>query len=249
MAGHSKWANIKHRKGAQDVKRGKIFGRCIREITVATKQGGPVAENNPRLRAAVQTALNSNMTKDTIKKAIERASSTDNTNDLEELVYEGYAGDGVAVLVECMTDSRNRTISEVRHAFSKHGASLGASGSVAYLFKRQGVFGFDNVKDADALMELAMDVGVDDIVENADVTELITSVADFSEIQEKLEKAGFTPDNAEITMLADTYKTVDFNGANKVTKFIEVLEDLEDVQNVYTNMDIPQDVLDKLENS
>ncbi len=163
MAGHSKWANIKHRKAAQDAKRGKVFTKLIRELVVAAKQGGPLPEDNPRLRAAVDKALGANMTRDTIDRAIARGAGTDDDNDVEELTYEGYAPGGVAVLIEAMTNNRNRTVAEVRHAFSKRGGNLGTDGSVAYLFERKGQFSFPPGTDEEQLMEVALEAGAEDI--------------------------------------------------------------------------------------
>ena len=248
MAGHSKWANIKHRKAAQDAKRGKVFTKLIRELVVAAKQGGPAPEDNPRLRAAVDKALGSNMTRDTIDRAIARGAGTDEDNDVEELTYEGYAAGGVAVLIEAMTNNRNRTVAEVRHAFSKRGGNLGTDGSVAYLFSRVGQLSFPPGTDEEQLMEVALEAGAEDIVTAADGSiEVTTAWEDFSAVKSALEDAGLKADNGEVTMVASTTVPVDADGAENVMGLIDALEDLDDVQNVYSNVDIPDEVLAALE--
>ncbi|PIE37901.1 MAG: YebC/PmpR family DNA-binding transcriptional regulator [Gammaproteobacteria bacterium] len=247
MAGHSKWANIKHRKAAQDAKRGKVFTKLIRELVVAAKQGGPEPADNPRLRAAVDKALSSNMTRDTIDRAIARGAGTNDADNMEELTYEGYAAGGVAVLVEAMTDNRNRTVAEVRHAFTKRGGNLGTDGSVAYLFTRKGQLSFAPGVDEDQLMEVALDAGADDFEVNDDGSvDIATPWEDFSAIKEAIEAAGFTPENGEVTMVASTMVELDKDGAEKVIGIVDALEDLDDVQNVYTNADIPEHVLAEL---
>ncbi len=247
MAGHSKWANIKHRKAAQDAKRGKVFTKLIRELVVAAKQGGPEPADNPRLRAAVDKALSSNMTRDTIDRAIARGAGTNDADNMEELTYEGYAAGGVAVLVEAMTDNRNRTVAEVRHAFTKRGGNLGTDGSVAYLFTRKGQLSFAPGVDEDQLMEMALDAGADDFEVNDDGSvDIATPWEDFSAIKEAIEAAGFTPENGEVTMVASTMVELDKDGAEKVIGIVDALEDLDDVQNVYTNADIPEHVLAEL---
>ncbi len=247
MAGHSKWANIKHRKAAQDAKRGKVFTKLIRELVVAAKQGGPVVEDNPRLRAAVDKALGSNMTRDTIDRAIARGAGTSEADDVEELTYEGYGPGGVAILVEVMTDNRNRTVAEVRHAFSKRGGNLGTDGSVAYLFTRKGQISFAPGADEEQVMEAALDAGADD-VESADdgSIEVTTAWEDFSSVKAALEDAGLTPEGGEVTMIASTTVPVDADGAEKVMGLIDALEELDDVQNVYSNIEIPDEVLASL---
>ncbi|UTA49098.1 YebC/PmpR family DNA-binding transcriptional regulator [Simiduia sp. 21SJ11W-1] len=246
MAGHSKWANIRHRKAAQDAKRGKIFTKIIRELTVAAK-GGPNPDDNPRLRAAVDKALGANMKRDTIEKAIAKGSGQHDGDNYEECTYEGYAVSGVAVLIECMTDNRNRTVAEVRHAFSKRGGNLGTDGSVAYLFTRTGVILFET-GDEDALMEVAIEAGAEDVVTQDDGSiEIQTAFEDFLNVKEALIAAGFTPDNAEVTMLPSTQVPIDdADTAQKVLGLIDMLEDLDDVQNVYTNADIAPDVMAQL---
>ena len=247
MAGHSKWANIKHRKAAQDAKRGKVFTKLIRELVVAAKQGGPLPEDNPRLRAAVDKALGSNMTRDTIDRAIARGAGTNDADDMEELTYEGYAAGGIAILVEAMTDNRNRTVAEVRHAFSKRGGNLGTDGSVAYLFSRKGQITFGPGVDEDQVMEVALESGAEDIVSADDGSlEVTTAWEDFSAVKEALEAADLTPEDGEVTMIAATTVAVDADGAEKVMGLVDALEDLDDVQNVYSNVEIPEDVLASL---
>ncbi|WP_372750313.1 YebC/PmpR family DNA-binding transcriptional regulator [Litorivivens sp.] len=247
MAGHSKWANIKHRKAAQDAKRGKVFTKIIREIVVAAKLGGGLPEDNPRLRAVMDKALAANMKKDTIEKAIARGTGDGDDSNYEEVTYEGYGAGGVAVLVECMTDNRNRTVAEVRHAFSKRGGNLGTDGSVAYLFSRVGQISFEPGVDEDALMEAALEAGADDLVTNDDGSvDLYTPWEDFTAVKDAIVAAGFEPANAEVTMQPSTTVELDQSGAETILGLIDMLEDLDDVQNVYTNADIPEAVLEAL---
>ncbi len=247
MAGHSKWANIKHRKAAQDAKRGKIFTKLIRELTVAAKQGGPSPEDNPRLRAAVDKALGANMTRDTIDRAIQRGAGGGDNDNVDELTYEGYGPGGVAVLVECMTDNRNRTVAEVRHAFSKRGGNLGTDGSVAYLFSRKGQIVFDADADEEAVMDAALEAGAEDVVSHDDGSvEVITEWTEFNTVKEALEAAGLTSMGGEVTMIASTTAPMDEDGAAKIMGLIEHLEDLDDVQNVYTNAEISAEIMEKL---
>lgn len=247
MAGHSKWANIKHRKAAQDAKRGKMFTKLIRELVVAAKQGGPLVEDNPRLRAAVDKALGSNMTRDTIDRAIARGAGNNEADDVEELTYEGYASGGVAVLVEVMTDNRNRTVAEVRHAFSKRGGNLGTDGSVAYLFERKGQISFAPGADEEQVMEAALEAGAED-VETADdgSIEVTTAWEDLSAVKTAMEASGLEPAEGEVTMIASTTVEVDAGGAQTVLGLIDALEELDDVQNVYSNVDIPESVLEAM---
>ena len=247
MAGHSKWANIKHRKAAQDAKRGKMFTKLIRELVVAAKQGGPAVEDNPRLRAAVDKALGANMTRDTIDRAIARGAGNNEADDVEELTYEGYAPGGVAILVEVMTDNRNRTVAEVRHAFSKRGGNLGTDGSVAYLFSRKGQISFAPGADEEKVLEVALEAGAED-VDSADdgSIEVTTAWEDFSAVKAALEDAGLELDSGEVTMIASTTVPVDAAGAETVMGLIDALEELDDVQNVYSNVDIPDEVLEAL---
>ncbi|MBT7334551.1 MAG: YebC/PmpR family DNA-binding transcriptional regulator [Gammaproteobacteria bacterium] len=240
MAGHSKWANIKHRKAAQDKKRGKLYTKIIREITVAARLGGGEAADNPRLRAAVDKALGANMPKDTIERAIARGAGGGDGNDVEELVYEGYGPGGVAVLVEAMTDNRNRTVAEVRHAFSKAGGNLGTDGSVAYLFTRQGIINFAPGADEEQIMEVALEAGADDILSEDDgAISVTTPWESLNEVVDALVAADMSPDHSEVTMVASTTTEFDHEMAQKVLNLLDVLEDLDDVQEVYSNGDFP----------
>lgn len=246
MAGHSKWANIKHRKAAQDAKRGKVFTKMIRELTVAAK-GGAAPEDNPRLRAAMDKALGANMKKDTIEKAIARGAGTGDADNYEEVTYEGYGANGIAVLVECMTDNKNRTVSEVRHAFSKRGGNLGTDGSVAYLFTRMGQISFDSGVTEEDLMETVLEAGGEDIVTNSDGSvDVRTPFEEYFAVKEALSQAGFEPSSSEIIMLPSTTIELDKEGAEKLLALVDMLEDLDDVQNVYTNGDIPDEVMEQL---
>lgn len=247
MAGHSKWSNIKHRKARQDAQRGKIFTKLIRELTVAAKEGGGIVEDNPRLRLAVDKALGANMTRETIDRAIARGAGTNEADNVEELSYEGYGVAGVAVYVEAMTDNRNRTAAEVRHAFSKHGGNLGTDGSVAYLFERKGQILFAPGVDEEALMDAALEAGADDIISNDDGSvEVLTSFADFISVNEALKEAGFAAEEAEVAMLPTTTAELDLENAQKVMKLIDALEDLDDVQNVYSNAEISEEIMEQL---
>ncbi|MEZ7862990.1 MAG: YebC/PmpR family DNA-binding transcriptional regulator [Aeromonadaceae bacterium] len=242
MAGHSKWANIKHRKAAQDAKRGKIFTKLIREITTAARVGDADPAANPRLRAAVAAALSNNMTRDTVNRAIQRGAGGGDGAELETLIYEGYGPAGTAVMVECMTDNRNRTVSEVRHAFSKCGGNLGTDGSVSYLFSKKGVITFSGV-DEDALMDAALEAGADDVVSEEDGSiEVYTTPNDFGTVLDALEAAGFKPADASVTMIASTEADLDVESAPKLLRLIDMLEDLDDVQEVYHNGAISDEV-------
>ncbi len=247
MAGHSKWANIKHRKAAQDAKRGKVFTKIIREIVIAARHGGPNADDNPRLRAVIDKALGANMKRDTIDKAIARGAGNDEADNMEELTYEGYGAGGVAILVECMTDNRNRTVGEVRHAFTKRGGNLGTDGSVAYLFTRTGQMFFAPGTDEEAVMDAAIEAGADDVVSHDDGSiEVLTPWENFLTIKDSLVAAGFTPETGEVAMIASLKVEQDLPSAEKIIGLIDALEDLDDVQNVYTNADFPDSVLDQL---
>ncbi|NLJ13168.1 YebC/PmpR family DNA-binding transcriptional regulator [Denitrificimonas caeni] len=247
MAGHSKWANIKHRKERQDNKRGKIFTKLIRELTVAAKQGGGVVADNPRLRLAVDKALGANMTRDTIDRAIARGVGSNDGDNVEELVYEGYAPNGVAVFVEAMTDNRNRTAAEIRHAFNKYGGNLGTDGSVAYLFERKGQILYAPGVDEEALMDAALEAGAEDIETQDDGSvEVLTTFADFISVSEALTAAGFAAEQAEVTMIPTMTTELDLDGAEKVMRLIDVLEDLDDVQNVYSNAEISDEIMEQL---
>lgn len=244
MAGHSKWANIKHRKAAQDAKRGKVFTRYIRELVIAARAGGGNVDDNPRLRLAVDRAKSSNMPKDTMQRAIDRGVGGEGEN-LDEITYEGYGQAGVAVMVETMTDNRNRTVAEVRHAFTKFGGNLGTDGSVSYLFTKQGQITFEPGTDEDAIMEVALEAGADDVVTNDDESiDVVTTPEEFTTVKDALETAGLEPANAEVTMVASTSVDLDVETATKVMKLIDMLEELDDVQSVSHNAEIPDEVYD-----
>lgn len=242
MAGHSKWANIKHRKGKQDAARGKIFTKLIREITVAARQGADISAN-PRLRLAVDKALSNNMTRDTIDRAIKRGSGSDDGANMEEIIYEGYGASGVAILVQCLTDNRNRTVGEIRHLFSKHGGNLGTSGSVAYLFKQTGTICFSPESDEDKVMQVALDSGADDIVSHDDGSiDVFTNPEDFIKIKTAIEDAGLNTVGAEVSMVASTQVDLDKETSEKILKLIDAFEELDDVQNVYSNANFSEDI-------
>ena len=248
MAGHSKWANIKHRKASQDAKRGKVFTKVIRELVVAAKAGGPTPEDNPRLRAAIDKALGANMKRDTVDKAVARGAGSGEGDNYDEITYEGYAPGGVAVLVECMTDNRNRTVGDVRHAFSKRGGNLGTDGSVAYLFKRIGHLSYEPGVDEDKLMDAALEAGAEDLTLNKDGSVDIKTIwEEFLNVKDALIRAGFESAHAEVTMIADTTVIMDKDGAEKSLGLIDALEDLDDVQNVYTNAEITSEILAQLD--
>ena len=248
MAGHSKWANIKHRKGAQDAKRGKIFTKLIREIGVAAKQGGGGdPANNPSLRAAIDKALGANMKRDTIDNTIKKATGAMEGVVYEESRYEGYGPGGTAVMVDCLTDNRNRTVAEVRHAFTKAGGNLGTDGSVAYMFSKVGIISFPETADEDAVMEAALEAGADDVVTHNDGSiDVITSAEDYLSVKEAITEAGFEPMNAQVTMQASTNIELDAKDAEKMLRLIDRLEDLDDVQEVYSNAEISEDILAQL---
>jgi YebC/PmpR family DNA-binding regulatory protein len=236
MAGHSKWANIKHKKAATDAKRGKIFTRLIREITVAARLGGSDATMNPRLRLAIDKATDQNMPKDTIERAIKRGSGGLEGVSYEEIRYEGYGLNGAAVIVDCMTDNRTRTVADVRHAFSKYGGNLGTDGSVAFLFKHCGQIVFAPGTDENKVMEAAIDAGAQDVVTNDDGSvEVITGPYDFIAVKEALAKGGLKPEFAEVTMKPITEVEMSGEDAAKMQKLLDAIEALDDVQNVHTN--------------
>lgn len=243
MAGHSKWANIKHKKAKVDAQRGKIFTRLIRELTVAARMGGGDVEDNPRLRLAVANAKSANMPKDTMQRAIDRGVGGEGEN-LEEITYEGYGQAGVAILVETMTDNRNRTVAEVRHAFSKFGGNLGTDGSVSYLFSKKGQITFEPGTDEEQIMDAALEAGAEDVVTNEDESiDVVTLPEDFAAVKESLEAAGLEPVNAEVAMIPSTNVELDVETGAKVMKLIDMLEELDDVQNVFSNADFPDEVL------
>lgn len=246
MSGHSKWANIKHRKGRQDAKRGKIFTKLIRAITVAARSGGGDPDSNSVLRLALDKALAQNMPRDTVDRAIKRGAGGDEEVNVEEIYYEGYGPGGVAVLVECLTDNRNRTVAAVRHAFSKAGGHLGIDGSVAYLFEKRGIITFAPESDEDKIMEIALDKGADDVVVNADASiDVLTSIDNFAGVKDAIATEEVEAENAEIAMVPTTQVALDTDSAEKILRLMDMLDDLDDVQNVYHNADIPDEVLEK----
>ncbi len=248
MAGHSKWANIQHRKKAQDAKRGKLFTKLIREIVIAARMGGPDPDANPRLRAAVDKALSGNMTRDTIERAVKRGAGDSDGDNVEELVYEGYGPGGVAVLVECMTDNRNRTVAEVRYAFSKSGNNLGAEGSVAYMFNKCGQIIYAPGVDEEQLMDIALEAGADDVVAHEDGSfEVLTPVESFGPVKDALDAAGLEAVNAEVTRLPENTSELDTASAEKLLRLVDNLEDLDDTQDVFHNGEIPEAVLEGMD--
>jgi YebC/PmpR family DNA-binding regulatory protein len=236
MAGHSKWANIQHRKGRQDAKRGKIFTRLIKEITVAARMGGGDVSTNPRLRLAIDKAKAESMPKDNIENAIKRGSGQLEGVNYEELRYEGYGIGGAAVMVDCMTDNKTRTVADVRHAFSKYGGNLGTDGSVAFMFKHCGTLLFAPGASEDAIMEAALEAGAEDVLSNDDGSiEVITAPNDFEAVKEALEKAGLKAEMAEVTMKPDNETVLTGDDAARMQKLLDALDDLDDVQEVYTS--------------
>lgn len=239
MAGHSKWANIKHRKARQDASRGKVWTKVIREITVAAKDG-PDPNDNPRLRLALEKANAANMPKDTIKRAIEKGSGTGETGELEEIIFEGYGPGGVAILVETMTDNRNRTVSDVRHAFSKFGGNLGTDGSVSYLFKKLGVIHINKDYSEEILMENVIESGAQDFSEEDDFFEVTTDPNQFNKVIDFFKENDIQYINAELTLRADTLVNLDQDMSEKVLNIMEFMDDLDDVQEVHTNAEFPE---------
>lgn len=246
MAGHSKWANIQHRKGRQDVKRGKIFSKLIREITIAAKLGGGDPISNPRLRLAIDSAKSQSLPKDTAERAIKRGAGAEEGENLEEIRYEGYGAGGVAVLVDTMTDNKNRTVAEARHAFSKCNGNLGTDGSVAYLFSKVGLISYPPGSDEEGIMDIALEGGADDVVSDDGGIEVITAVDNFMEVKEMLFAAGFEPENVEIVMRASNAVALDLKNAEALIRLLDMLEDLDDVQKVYSNAEISGDILAQL---
>ena len=241
MAGHSKWANIKHRKARQDAKRGKIYTKLIRELTVAAKAGGGDPNDNPRLRLALDKANSENMPKDTIKRAIERGTGAGEAGNLEEITYEGYGPGGVAVLVEAMTDNRNRTVADVRHAFTKFGGNLGTDGSVSYLFNKIGIAMIEKNQDEDAVMEILLDFDGEDLEDTGDNFVATVPFQNLSAFVEKLKEQGIEVENAEVTMKADTSVPVDQEMGEKVLRILDFLDEVDDVQEVHSNAEFPDD--------
>jgi YebC/PmpR family DNA-binding regulatory protein len=237
MAGHSKWANIQHRKGRQDEKRGRIFTRIIKEVTVAAKLGGVDPATNPRLRLAMDKAGDANMPKDKVQDAIKRGAGQLEGVDYEEIRYEGYGIGGAAVIVDCLTDNRTRTVAEVRHAFSKHGGNLGTDGSVAFLFKHCGLMLFAPGRSEDDVMEAALEAGADDVLVNDDGSiEVLTGPASLAQVRQAMAAAGLEPELAEVTMRPETQTELEGEDGERMQKLLDALESLDDVQDVYTNV-------------
>lgn len=246
MAGHSKWANIQHRKKAQDAKRGKLFTRLIREIMVAAKSGGSDQDSNPSLRVSVDKAKSQSVPKDAIERAIKRGAGELDGADYEEIRYEGYGPLGIAFIVDCLSDNRNRTVAEVRHAFNKSGGNLGQSGSVAYLFTSVGVLLYSPDQDEDAIMEAALEAGADDVVVAEDGSiEVLTSAEDYMTVKLVMTEAGFEPEESELTMRAELNTELNVEDAEKVLRLIDLLESSDDVQEVYYNADIPEEAYEQ----
>jgi YebC/PmpR family DNA-binding regulatory protein len=247
MSGHSKWSTIKRKKGALDAKRSKIFTKLIREIVVAVRTGGGDVDGNPRLRLAVDKGRSANMPKDNIERAIKKGLGADSGEAYEETVYEGYGPGGVAVYIEALTDNKNRTVGDVRHALTKFGGNLGANGCVAFLFEKKGVIRFeDGDVDSEALMEAALDAGAEDVLEENGLVEVITTQPDFQSVRDGLAGAGFATGDAEVSMEHSTTAKLEGKQAGSMLKLMEMLEDLDDVQNVYANFDISEEEMDSL---
>ena len=247
MAGHSKWTNIQHRKGAQDARRGKLFTKLIREITVSARAGGGDPANNPRLRAAMDKALTANMSKDTIERAIKKGAGALDGDNYDEIRYEGYGPGGIAVMVDCLTDNRVRTVAEVRHAFSKAGGNLGTDGSVGYLFTKTGIVLLPAGVDENQVMDIALEAGAEDVLTQEDGSiEVLVDPEGLAGVRQALEAAGLALDAAEVTMRASTTVALGVDDAEKMIRLIERLEDLDDVQSVYSNADISEEILAKL---
>ena len=248
MAGHSKWANIKHRKGAQDAKRAKVFTRLIREITVAARQGGGDAESNPRLRSAMTTARSSNMPNDTIEKAIKRGTGELDGLIIEEVNYEGYGPGGVAVLVECQTDNKNRTTAEVRHTFSKYNGNLGSNGCVSYIFDRKGMIVIDGAHcDLETVMDAAIEAGADDVEEEGAIISVTTAMEDLHTVSRALAEAGFPITSTELVQIPNTTVKVEESDAMTLMRLITTMDDLDDVSQVSANFDIDDDLMAQIE--
>ena len=247
MAGHSKWANIQHRKGAQDKKRGKLFTKLNKEITIAARIGGGDIAANPRLRMAVDKAKAQSMPKDNIERAVKKGSGDLDGVDYLEIRYEGYGPGGTAVMVDCMTDNKNRTVAEVRHAFTKFGGNLGADGSVSYMFTHVGLLSFAPGADEDAIMEAAIEAGAEDVVVDDDKSvEVITSPGDFESVRDSMREGGVAAEDGGLTMRATNSAVLDLKAAGSMIKMLEMLDDLDDVQNVYSNADISEEILAQL---
>ena len=244
MAGHSKWANIQHRKGAQDKKRGKLFTKLIREITVAAKMGGSDADANPRLRLAIDKAKAQSMPKDNIERAVKRGGGALDGAEYQEMRYEGYGPGGTAVMVDCLTDNKNRTVAEIRHAFTKFGGNLGADGSVNYLFNHVGQLLYPSGSDEESIMEAAIEAGAEDVITDDDGSiEVLTEPGDFESVRDAMQAEGHDPESAQLTMRAAMSSELGAKEAESMIKMLETLEDLDDVQEVYSNADISDEIL------
>jgi len=244
VAGHSKWANIQHRKKAQDAKRGKLFTRLIREIMVAAKAGGSDLSSNPSLRGAVDKAKGQSVPKDAIDRAVKRGAGELDGSDYEEIRYEGYGPAGIAVIADCLTDNRNRTVADVRHAFSKSGGNLGQDGSVAFMFTNMGVLTYSPESDEDAIMEAALEAGADDVVTEDDgLIEVITAPEDYIKVKESMIADGFEPEESEVTWRAENNTELSVEEGEKVMRLIDMLEELDDVQEVFSNADFPEELM------
>ncbi len=241
MAGHSKWANIKHKKAKEDAKRGKVFTRLIRELTVAARNGGSDPDMNPRLRLAISKAQAANMPKDTLERAVKRGAGELEGQTLSEIRYEGYGPGGVAVMVDCLSDNKNRTVGEVRHAFSKFGGNLGTDGSVAFQFQEVGVLTYEN-GDEDSIMEVALDAGAEDVISEDGLVEVITTPKAYTEVYDTMVGAGLEPSDSEVTQRADNLVPVSGSEAETLMKLLDALEELDDTQTVSTNADFPDEL-------
>jgi YebC/PmpR family DNA-binding regulatory protein len=247
MSGHSKWANIKHKKAAVDAKRGKVFTKLIRELTVAAKHGGGDIESNPRLRTAVTTAKNCNMPNDTIDRAVKRGTQEVGGDDFHELMYEGYGPGGSAVLVQTLTDNKNRTVADVRKIFTKHGGSLGENGCVAWMFHMKGRIGFEKEKvDEDKIFEIALEAGADDVVTEDNELVVVTPPEAFEDVKSAIEGASLSYESATVTMIPESNIKIDGKEAERMLHLMEALEDSDDVQNVYSNFDVPDELIESM---
>ena len=250
MAGHSKWANIKHRKGRQDAARNKVFGKLIREVSVAARMGGGDPDANPRLRLALDKARAANMPKDNLQRAVAKASGEGSADSFEEVTYEGYGAKGVAIMLEVITDNKNRTTPEIRHAFSKHGGNLGTDGCVAWIFETRGVIQVNReAVDEDRLMELTLEAGAEDVIEETNFFEIRTTAEDFEAVRAAVEGAGIEMASAEMTRIPQNSISLSEGDAPKVLKLLDFLEDHDDVQKVHSNFDVSDEVLEKLSQS
>jgi len=247
MAGHSKWANIKHRKGRQDAKKGKVFSVLIREINISAKLGGGVPDDNPRLRTAIEKALAANMTRDTIDRAVQRGAGGVEGENIEEAIFEGYGPGGIAILVEAMTDNNNRTVAEIRHAFTKAGGNLGTNGSVSYLFIKKGLIQIDEGADENLVMEISIDAGAEDIeINNDNSISISTSPKDFESVKNALIDKEVSISESEVALVPETTVSVDLDTSLKVFRLLEALEDLDDTQNVHSNADFPDEMMEHI---